>query len=156
MRSTLRIKLLACSSVLSLFLLGHGSSLFGQATTTEPKARAKATAKAKARSESNASTLLDLNTATAEEMAATLPGVGEVTAKKIVAGRPYAKVDDLAKTGVPARTIDAIRGMVTVAPAEPETRRETQAIDRPEQIGDGRDPVNRRSGQPQYRKRCGA
>ncbi len=44
-----------------------------------------------------------------------LPGVGEVTAKKIVAGRPYTKVDDLAKAGVPARTIDGIRSLVTVS-----------------------------------------
>src|SRR5262249_11231577 len=38
------------------------------------------------------------------------------TARKIVAGRPYAKVDDLARAGVPERTIDAIRPMVTVGP----------------------------------------
>jgi competence protein ComEA len=61
--------------------------------------------------------VLDLNKASAEELQDNLPGVGAVTAKKIVDGRPYAKVDDLAKAGVPARTIEAIRSMVRVGRA---------------------------------------
>src|SRR5262249_25555178 len=61
--------------------------------------------------------IIDLNKATAKEMEETLPGVGEVTAKKIVAGRPYGSVDDLAKAGVPARTINAIRALGRVGPA---------------------------------------
>src|SRR4051812_31571665 len=67
---------------------------------------------------------LDLNKATVEEMVESLPGVGEVTAKKIVAGRPYTSVDGLAKAGVPARTVDAIRPLVVVhepTPAKPKT-----------------------------------
>jgi competence protein ComEA len=86
----------------------------GQATPAQPPAQSKASAKGK-----TAATKLDLNKATAEELAETLPGVGEVTARKIVAGRPYASVDDLAKAGIPARTIEAIRAHVTVAPAAP-------------------------------------
>jgi hypothetical protein len=40
--------------------------------------------------------------------------VGEVTAKKIIAGRPYKTLDDLAKAGIPKSTIDKIRDHVTV------------------------------------------
>ena len=68
-----------------------------QKTTAKEKAAAKAT--------------IDLNKATAEELEE-LPGVGPATAKKIVAGRPYSKVDDLAKAGV-ARAgdhVDSLQG----------------------------------------------
>ena len=57
---------------------------------------------------------IDLNTATQQELE-NLPGVGEATAKKIIAGRPYSKVSDLEKAGVPKSTIDKIKPQVTVS-----------------------------------------
>ena len=96
----------------------------------EPNATAKAKAKANARAKSAVvapKTPLDLNKATAEEMTEILPGVGEVTARKIVAGRPYATVDELARAGVPARTIAAIRPLVRIAPAVAKTKAEPKA-----------------------------
>jgi len=62
--------------------------------------------------------LVDLNTASEKELE-TLPGVGAATAKKIVAGRPYASVDDLAKAGVSASTITKLKPKVTVGGAAP-------------------------------------
>jgi len=66
---------------------------------------------------------VNLNTASESDLVA-LPGVGPATAKKIIAGRPYASVADLAKAGVPKNTIEKITSMVTVgaatsAPAAP-------------------------------------
>jgi competence protein ComEA len=61
--------------------------------------------------------VLDLNKATAEELEADLPGVGPATAKKIVSGRPYSSVDDLAKAGVSKRVIESIRPHVTLGAA---------------------------------------
>ena len=57
--------------------------------------------------------LIDINSASADELMS-LNGVGEATAKKIIAGRPYASVDDLAKAGVSKSTITKIRPQVTV------------------------------------------
>ena len=57
---------------------------------------------------------VDLNTATQKQLEE-LPGVGEATAKKIIAGRPYSKIGDVEKAGVPRSTIDKITGLVTVS-----------------------------------------
>jgi hypothetical protein len=58
----------------------------------------------------------DLNTATAAELTA-IPGIGDVTAKKIIAGRPYSSVDDLKKAGLSQAQIDKIRANVTAGSA---------------------------------------
>ena len=59
---------------------------------------------------------VNLNTASQADLEA-LPGVGPATAKKIIAGRPYTSVADLAKAGVLKNTIDKITSMVTVGTA---------------------------------------
>jgi competence protein ComEA len=63
---------------------------------------------------------LNINTATAEELEA-LPGVGEVTAARIIAYReqhgPFRAVDDLIHVqGIADRTIDGFRDLVTTGP----------------------------------------
>ena len=92
-------------------LMGAAVVLTGVAIQAQT-APQKTTAKEKAA----ATATIDLNKATAEELEE-LPGVGPATAKKIIAGRPYSKVDDLAKAGVPARVITAIRSKVHVGEA---------------------------------------
>jgi DNA uptake protein ComE-like DNA-binding protein len=76
-----------------------------------PLAAAPAFAKAAA----TAQATVDLNSATQQQLEA-LPGVGAVTARKIIAGRPYASVADLAKAGVSAKTIQKITPLVTAGP----------------------------------------
>ncbi|MEQ1885173.1 MAG: helix-hairpin-helix domain-containing protein [Bryobacteraceae bacterium] len=55
---------------------------------------------------------LDINSATADQLK-NLPGIGDAYSKKIVAGRPYAKKDQLvSKNILPQATYDKIASMI--------------------------------------------
>lgn len=55
---------------------------------------------------------LDINSAPADELKA-LPGIGDAYAQKIVAGRPYARKDQLVSKGVvPQATYDKIKNSI--------------------------------------------
>ena len=62
---------------------------------------------------------IDLNTATTSELQS-ISGVGPVLAAKIIAGRPFKKVEDLQRvSGVGPKLYEKIKPYVTVAPAAP-------------------------------------
>lgn len=84
--------------------------------TAADKAKRKGDASAVKTDAAKPAALVDLNNASAKELDA-LPGVGPATAKKIIAGRPYASPSDLAKAGIPAATIAKLRPLVTAGPA---------------------------------------
>lgn len=67
-----------------------------------------------ARKNKSSDSLLNLNTATEEELQ-TIKGIGRVLAARIIAGRPYKTVDDLLKVkGIGAKKLEKIRPYVVV------------------------------------------
>jgi competence protein ComEA len=97
------IRLLAC-------VLLTSALLFGQ-TAAPAKGKPKPPA-AKSDAAAPRSALVDINTATPEELK-TLPGIGDALAEKIVKGRPYRAKNELTeKKIIPAATYEKIRDRV--------------------------------------------
>ena len=103
--------------ILSFILI----TLFTVALPLSAQTKSKSTAKAPAPAAKSApaakttpapNTLIDLNSATKAELE-TLPGIGDAYADKIIAGRPYARKDQLVtKKVLPQATFDKLKDNV--------------------------------------------
>lgn len=72
-----------------------------------PKAATAQTAKS-----ATAAKLVDINSATADELKA-LPGIGDAYSQKIIAGRPYANKTQLKSKGIiPDATYNKVAGLI--------------------------------------------
>lgn len=103
-------KLLAAFAVLVMAMTCMSGSLWAQKPPAKAAA-AKDTAK-QAATPAAKTALLDINTATKEELEK-LPGVGKAYSDKIIKGRPYTKKDQLvSKNIVPQATYDKIKDLI--------------------------------------------
>jgi competence protein ComEA len=102
-----------CGPALLLVLgLVGAPALSAHARQAGATAHASAPAKTTAAHAAKPAELLDLNTATKEQLEA-LPGIGDAYSQKIVAGRPYKAKSDLVSRGiVPQATYDKIKALV--------------------------------------------
>jgi competence protein ComEA len=110
---------LAAVAALSLGVLASAPAM-AQATQTAPKtdsmapppAATKTAPTAGAKSEAPKTELLDINSATAEQLDA-LPGIGKAYSAAIIKGRPYKGKDELVQRKiVPEKTYDGIKDKI--------------------------------------------
>ena len=100
------------SRVICTLVAAAALSMAGAPAKLVPVPQAAATSKATSGQSSKATDLVDLNSATKEQLDA-LPGIGEAYSQKIIDGRPYkAKTDLVRRHIIPQATYSKISKLV--------------------------------------------
>ena len=100
-------------SLASFTILLAGLCLGQSASSSKPAGAATASS-----ASTSATNLLDINTATKDQLA-TLPGIGDAYSQRIIDGRPYKMKSELkTKKIIPAATYSKISGMIIAKQAK--------------------------------------
>ena len=107
---------LAATALTLVLTLGLSATSPSMAQTTQPAAKADkmapAAKAAPAMAPAAKSDLLDINSATADELDA-LPGIGKAYSAAIIKGRPYKGKDELVQKNIlPQKTYDGIKDKI--------------------------------------------
>ena len=106
------LKRTAATAITLALVFGNALSAQAKPKPDSPPTKPSVAAQAKPKVGSATAPLLDINTATREQLVA-LPAIGEAYADKIIQGRPYASKNQLAsKKVVPTSVYSKIKAMI--------------------------------------------